>query len=212
MSSWFANCLYEQLLLCHLETCFRQSNNHHCKNRLKSCALRDEKIPPSPTCLCFWNQPSKLNRNHCCLLTCLFIISMLTFVLFSLWTNFAYQMFYRNPARLDLFCFPPLPLKWIGLSQVCGWGLMASCFAFLLQQQTLAAYFSSDTSGWRTSWLGFLNSQKTSFVSSHPKKGVVCPLSELHCFTNWSEDFQCQSRQSESLLRVVRSVVYAGSY
>lgn len=67
------------------------------------------KIPPSPTCLCFWNQPSQLNCNHCCLLTCLFIIYLLNLVLFFLWTNFAYQMLYWNPARLDLFFFP-LPL------------------------------------------------------------------------------------------------------
>lgn len=85
---------------------------------------------PSPTCVCFWNQHSQLNCNLCCVPTSIFIICLLTHVLFFLWTNFAYQTFYWNPVRLDPCCFFSPSMKSGVLSQVCGYGILGILFCF----------------------------------------------------------------------------------
>lgn len=160
-SSWFASCIYEQLLPCYLETCLKQSNNHPYKNSLKSYSAEEHAVMKRYSFhLPMFLKPSQRAKSQCLLYSHLPVCYLpgSSGVIFP-WTYFAYQVLYS--ARLDLFCpFFFSSMKSVILSQVCGYWLVSSCFVFLLQLQVLVACFSSDTFVWKAIWLGSLNSER----------------------------------------------------
>lgn len=147
------------------------------------------KDTPSYTWVCFWNQPSQVNCNLCCLLAFIFIIHLLTHVLFFLWTNFAYKIFYWNPVS-DVFCFFSPSKKSSVLSQVCGYRILGILLCFPFAVANSSCFFHL--------WCIWLKNQLTQFAKFslifflwYSRKRVKCQVSELKGFVNWSEECQC---------------------
>lgn len=111
-SSWFASCIYEQLLPCYLETCLKQSNNHPYKNSLKSYGAEEHAVMKRYSFhLPMFLKPAQRAKSQCLLYSHLPVCYLpgSSGVIFP-WTYFAYQVLYS--ARLDLFCLFFFSLLW----------------------------------------------------------------------------------------------------
>lgn len=163
-SSWFASCIYEELLPCYLGTCLKQSNNHHYKNSLKSYSAEEHAVMKRYSFhLPMFLKPAQPAKLQCLLYSHLpvcylcgssgAIFSLNLFCLSSV-------LLKLSKTRSILFFFFFFSLWKAILSQVCGYWLVSSCFVFLLQLQVLVTCFSSDTSVWKAIWLDSLNSER----------------------------------------------------